>query len=510
MNVWKRVTLEASDHRSQVCHGASAPWAVRSEFFLPRVRTLASLLCLLAFPFAVCAADWPKWRGPNGDGIAAEPGLLRPWGTAGPAQLWQAEVHAGLSGLAISGGRLFTLGNVANEDRVQCLETSTGRTLWVHRYPAPLGANEYDGGPGATPVVDGRQLYALGKWGDLVCLDAASGRVVWSRRLATELNLVLPDWGLMGSPLVVGDRLYLNAGGRGLALDKRNGAVVWSNLEGANGYSGCVAYQHAGIPAVAFLGHREAVGVAQSDGEILMALLWRTPLDRSFPDPIPYEDGLLLCGSDLTAVFLQVQDRRATLRWINRELKPARSPGVIMGGHLYSFTGDVDIPGALVCVDMNEGSLRWKQEGLVPGSVIGVGGRLLVLDGQGALRIVAADPTRYREWARAQVLPPTRTWTPPSYANGVAYVRNAAGRVAALALPLTPLPTMVMGVVGNLVEVTWTSSPTNAVLEQALPSTTSPLLDWRAVPETSGVWTTNSYRTQPSERSALYRLRLPE
>jgi outer membrane protein assembly factor BamB len=470
-----------------------------------------ALLGLLSVAIAgSVAADWPQWRGPNGDGISPEAGVLPLWDASGPRVLWETEVHAGLSGIVVGAGRVFTLGNVADEDRVQCLERTTGRLLWVHRYPALLDANHYEGGPGATPVLDGRQLYTLGKWGDLFCLDAVSGTVIWSRHLATDAGVALPEWGLSGSPLMVNNRIYVNAGGRGLALDKRTGSNVWFNLPGMNGYSGCVAYSHAGIPAIAFLGYREAIGVAQSDGDVLWAWHWRTPLDRNFVDPIPYQNGLLLSGAALTSVFIETTSGRPEIRWSNPDLQPSRSPGVLQGRYLYSFTGDADDTGALVCVDMESGAIRWKQDDVVPGSLIGVGGRLLTMDGRGVLRVVAVDPSSYRELARAQVLPQARTWTAPSFANGIAYLRNSSGRLVAVALPLTPAPTVSIRTAGTEVEVSWNSLSTNLVLERALPSALSPQPSWQAIPRTSGTWATNSYRTPPSPSAAWYRLRIPD
>ncbi|MCC7375582.1 MAG: PQQ-binding-like beta-propeller repeat protein [Verrucomicrobiales bacterium] len=480
------------------------------------LRWLAALVVLGAVFFGpgeappAVGADWPKWRGPNGDGISPEAGALLPWGPSGPRILWQTEVHAGIAGVAVGAGRVFAFGNVADEDRVQCLERTTGRALWVHGYPALIGADPYEGGPGATPIFDGRQLYTLGKWGDLFCLDAVSGAVIWSRHLGSAVGVSLPDWGLLGSPVIVSNRIYLNAGGRGLALDKRTGSNVWSNLPGKNGYSGCVAYSHAGIPAIAFLGFREALGVAQSDGDVLWAWHWRTPLDRNFVDPIPYDHGLLLSGTSLPATFIDTSNGRPETRWSNPDFQPSRSPGVVQGRYLFSFSDDTDGAGALVCIDMEDGTTQWRHDGMVPGSVIGVGGRLMVLDGRGVLFLVAASPSGYRELARAQVLPPTRTWTPPAYANGVAYVRNSSGRLAAIDLPLTPIPALGIRTIGTAVEVSWNPPSTNAFLEYSLPSFPSPQVNWQAVPRTQGTWTTNSFRTQPTSPAAWYRLRIPE
>lgn len=37
------------------------------------------------------AADWPSFRGPNGDGICTETNLLKEWPTEGPKQVWTAK-----------------------------------------------------------------------------------------------------------------------------------------------------------------------------------------------------------------------------------------------------------------------------------------------------------------------------------------------------------------------------------------------------------------------------------
>lgn len=58
------------------------------------------------------AADWPQFRGPNHDGGSAKRGWLEKWPDGGPKVLWKANVGQGYSGVAISGGQLFTMGHV--------------------------------------------------------------------------------------------------------------------------------------------------------------------------------------------------------------------------------------------------------------------------------------------------------------------------------------------------------------------------------------------------------------
>ena len=57
------------------------------------------------------SAEWPQWRGPNRDGISKETGLLKQWPSDGPPLVWKASgAGTGYSSLAVSGGRIFTMG----------------------------------------------------------------------------------------------------------------------------------------------------------------------------------------------------------------------------------------------------------------------------------------------------------------------------------------------------------------------------------------------------------------
>ena len=81
------------------------------------------------------ATDWPRWRGPNMNGISAETGWLAKWSAEGPKQLWKVNVGAGYSAVAVGKGRLYTMGNRKNTDTIWCLNAATGEELWKQSYP---------------------------------------------------------------------------------------------------------------------------------------------------------------------------------------------------------------------------------------------------------------------------------------------------------------------------------------------------------------------------------------
>src|SRR4029450_13936840 len=89
-------------------------------------RLATCVFATLLLPWAVSADDWPQWRGPKRDGISAEKGWQTSWPAGGPRRLWTAKTGNGYSSMAVSGGRLYTMGNTADVDRVSCFDAETG------------------------------------------------------------------------------------------------------------------------------------------------------------------------------------------------------------------------------------------------------------------------------------------------------------------------------------------------------------------------------------------------
>ena len=127
---------------------------------------------------------------------------LHPGPVEGPKQLWKINVGDRLLSVSVSAGRVFTMGNRDNVDTVFCLDADNGRTVWSNSYPCPLDPRYYEGGPGATPTVDGERVFTFSKKGHVLCIDARSGRTIWSRDLVEDLSLQLPEWSFAGSVLV--------------------------------------------------------------------------------------------------------------------------------------------------------------------------------------------------------------------------------------------------------------------------------------------------------------------
>ena len=183
------------------------------------------------------ALDWPNWRGPDHNGISNESDWFQKWPSSGPNKLWQASVGTGFATVSVSDGRVFTMGNKSNRDQVIALDDVTGDELWRHTYSEKLTANLYDGGPNATPTVDGNHVYTLSKTGKAYCFNVESGKVVWTKDLKRLYNAQVPKWGFASSPLIQDNLVIYNVGTRGVALEKNSGRLSWKTGSGTAGYA---------------------------------------------------------------------------------------------------------------------------------------------------------------------------------------------------------------------------------------------------------------------------------
>src|SRR5262245_5174522 len=70
---------------------------------------------------AAYGSDWPRWRGPDANGISAESDW-KPQALAAPKLKWRTNLGLGVCSVSISGKRLYTLGNVGGSDIIYCMD----------------------------------------------------------------------------------------------------------------------------------------------------------------------------------------------------------------------------------------------------------------------------------------------------------------------------------------------------------------------------------------------------
>ncbi len=383
-----------------------------------------SAACLLALAVTLHAEDWPRWRGPDANGISKETGWSSQWPAGGPKQVWKTKIGTGFTSFSVSNGRVYTMGNASDTDTIFCFDANDGKELWKHSYPAKLEPNAYEGGPNATPTVSGDRVYTLGKRAMMHCFDAAKGTVVWSANLVAGLKVKVPQWGFSGSVLVEDDLCILNVGTAGTALDAKTGKVVWSSGTDAAGYTTPVPFNAGSDRAVMMAVKQDVAAVRMKDGKEVWRFPWRTQYDVNAADPVLSGNKVFISsGYNHGCAVFDVGSKPPKAVWENKNIRNHFNSSVLWKGHVYGVDES-----QLRCIVFDTGEVKWSERSVGKGSLMMADGKLIVLSEKGELMVAEATPAAFKPISRAQVLG-GKCWTTPVLANGKIYCRNAAGDV---------------------------------------------------------------------------------
>ena len=391
--------------------------------------------------------DWPQWHGPKRDNVSTETGLLRQWGPNGPALAWQASgLGLGFSSLAITNGRIFTMGDHGAEQFVEALDAQTGKMLWKTKV-GPSHEDEY-GGPRGTPTIDGALLYAVGTEGDVVCLDTATGKEVWRRNLPKDFGgQMMSDWKFSESPLVDGDRVIVTPGAREatlVALDKKTGKEVWRTATpdlGPNGrdgaaYSSVVISNGAGVKQYVQLLGRGVIGVRASDGKFLWNYNRVANQVANIATPLVQGDYVFAStgyqtGSRAAEAGEERRGRHARREayWLDGKTFQNHHGGyVLVGQHIYGGHGHRR--GAPICIDLASGKVVWggegtRNEGTGSAAVTTADNLLYFRYEDGTMMLIEATPEGYKPKGHFKIPGVSRpSWAHPVVLNGKLYLRE--------------------------------------------------------------------------------------
>jgi outer membrane protein assembly factor BamB len=378
-------------------------------------------------------ADWPQFRGPHRDDRSPDKGLLKTWPKDGPPLAWKATgVGSGFSSLAITGGKVFTMGNKGDSSYVFALDQEGGKVLWS----AKVGRT--GGNLGCTPTVDGDRVYAIGQVGDLVCLDEKSGEVQWHKNFVQDFGGQYGNWQYTESPLVDGDKLICTPGARDatlVALDKKTGEVLWKCAAPVDdptaGYSSVVIAEVGGIRQYVQLVAGGVIGVAASDGKFLWKYDNLAHNTANIPTPIVLGDRVFCSagyGKGGALLRLIPSDGGIKIKEIyyNPQLKNKHGGLVIVGDYVY---GDHDDSGLPFCAEVKTGKVVWRKDRRGPGTgsaaVTYADGNLYFRFDNGVVALVRASPRGYREISTFHIPNAQgQSWAHPVVIGGRLYLRE--------------------------------------------------------------------------------------
>ncbi len=388
------------------------PSSFSSAFLRSSLWLLLSLGLCAAF-----AGDWPRFLGPKANGTSEETGLVDAIPSGGLPVAWRKEIGSGYSAPSILDGRLVLHHRVGREEIVECMDASTGKSLWKHATPCdyedPYG---YNNGPRCSPTLTMDRCYTFGVEGRLLCLNLADGTVIWERDTAKEFRVPQAFFGVGSTPLLDGDKLYVMVGGQPnsgiVAFDAATGKTLWQSV-GKDNWEGVVTqgwraeapYKWTGVEKSASY---SSLTMATIHGQRHLLCLMRQGLCsvdpatgkvrfsrwfQSFANdsvnamtPVVQDDLVLIssayyrCGAVLLRVLpdgnsfedvwrdpkrhpMDMSDRDPeTGTWKVPALELHWNTPILLDGHLYAFSGRDEPDATFRCVEFKTGKLKWSRD----------------------------------------------------------------------------------------------------------------------------------------------------
>jgi outer membrane protein assembly factor BamB len=392
---------------------------------------------LLAFVFSglvLSSQTITRWRGPDGNGIYPETGLLKKWPAEGPQILWHFDgLGEGHSSPAFANNMIYLSGMAGKTGMIYALDMN-GKLQWK----APYSEEFHESYPGSrsTPVIAGDLLYIYSGKGVLTCMDAKNGKVKWQKDILKDFDGRNIKWGVTETVLVDGDLVYVTPGGKKnnvVALNRQNGNLVWSS-PGKGELSAYCSPLMVELPSrklVVTMTAGHIIGLDAKDGR----MLWSHPQSNRHEvhanTPV-YYNGELFCfsGYGQGGVKLTLSGDGSTVKkeWFNSNLDGRMGGMVLINGYLY---GSGDNNRQWRSVDWKTGEEKYASTELGKGVVIAADGMLYCYSERGELGLVKATPEGFTIAGKTKVeLGSGQHWAHPVIHEGKLYLRHGDTLIA--------------------------------------------------------------------------------
>src|SRR6476646_41872 len=140
-----------------------------------------------ALLFVALLAQWPQFRGPNGDGVSAATGLPVTWSETENVR-WKTPIHGrAWSSPVILGNQVWmtTATPDGKELFAVAVAEDTGKIVFALKLvdvAKPQSAHAFNSYAAPTPAIEEGRVYVTFGSPGTAALDTATGKVLWTRR----------------------------------------------------------------------------------------------------------------------------------------------------------------------------------------------------------------------------------------------------------------------------------------------------------------------------------------
>lgn len=334
---------------------------------MPARAFLSAAILTITLPFVAAAQtdpEWPRWRGPRGDGFWEPKPLPADFAEREPQSLWKVPVGKGYGGVTVSGGRVYLMDRQttpSEQERVLCFDARDGKLIWQHLWQVKYGEmGGYATGPRASVTIENGKAYALGATGMAACFDAATGKIVWQRDTVKELRARVPQWGFAASPFLWKDNVLLHVGaekhGSVVALEKTTGHEGWRSGSDPAGYCTPEIIEHEGRKQLIQWGPEHIQACDPDTGTALWTYPYKITYGVSIAQPI-YRDGVLLVSGYWHGTKALRPGAKPKLLWENeKQICGLMSAPLFKDGRVYLL----DKTDGLTCFQLADGKILWQ------------------------------------------------------------------------------------------------------------------------------------------------------
>jgi outer membrane protein assembly factor BamB len=403
------------------------------------------LLILHALGTSVVAqADWPRFRGPTGEGTSTAKNLPTKW-SATEGIAWKTPLPGpGASSPIVIGDHIYLTSYTGYKDNagggsltelkrhLLCLDRKTGKVLWQKTVPAKQpeedeGRNEH-GFAASTPVADAERVYVFfGTSG--VFAYSHDGQEVWQADVGQKAH----GWGCAASPILDGENLIVNASVESsslVALNKKTGKEVWRTPKINEAWNTPITVKTAaGATEIVVAMGQRIIGVDPKSGKEL----WTCAKPKEnfwYMCPSWVSDGEIVYGiggrSGPLGYAVRAGGRGEVtdthLLWSGESGSNVSSP-IIHQGHLYYMNEH----GLAFCVEAKTGNVIYKERiprgDQVYASALLADGKVYYFGRNGTCYVVAANP-KFELIATNQLEQRGRINSSPAVVDGRILIRS--------------------------------------------------------------------------------------